>query len=68
MTAYRTTGEVNILNGTLTGLIPFRRGVNIIARENSTCKTQLLRALKQGQCKSAEGQPRVLAFSPKRNS
>lgn len=60
------------LFGVFNEKISFSEGLNIISGENGTCKTQVLKLLKQGKGISPIGdvvpQDRVLAFSPKRNS
>ena len=61
---------VNILNGVLTGNIPFDSGLNIIGGENGTLKTKLLQEIKKGQyvTSPAGTQIKIQAISPKRNS
>lgn len=71
MPSYVAAAEVNILNGLLSGTIPFQGGLNIIAGENGTLKTRLLQEIKSGRFRpndGAPGTPRIQAISPKRNS
>lgn len=52
--------------------IRFNQGLNILAGENGTLKTQILRKIKAGEVKDIEGTKidpqKIMAFSPKRNS
>jgi len=61
---------VDIFSGILKGSIEFTDGLNILSGENGTCKTQVLREIKKGKTiqSSTDANPRIQAFSPKRNS
>lgn len=67
---YIERSNVNIHNGTLAGAMPFEPGLNLIAGENGTLKTQFLRALKTGNHIAAVPNQVVVtqAISPKRNA
>lgn len=68
MAARIGSANIDLLNGTLLGRIDFLPDFNIICGENGTLKTKFLQSLKDGRFNSIDGQPRILAISPKRNS
>ncbi|MBN1367770.1 MAG: ATP-binding protein [Dehalococcoidales bacterium] len=73
MSNYITSADVNILNGLFFKSIQFENGLNIISGENGTCKTTLLKELKESRnikIKAFEtaNQIKIIAYSPKRNS
>ena len=70
--SYIKTVEVNLFN-VFTQTINIKKGLNIISGENGTCKSHFLKALRQLQNVTIEGdlnqlQGRIFAFNPKRNS
>ncbi|GAI05099.1 unnamed protein product, partial [marine sediment metagenome] len=62
--------DIDIFGGVLKSSIEFTAGLNILSGENGTCKTQVLREIKVGKKiqSSTDANPRIQAFSPKRNS
>ncbi|TET68716.1 MAG: ATP-binding protein [Candidatus Aminicenantes bacterium] len=70
MNTYVKSIDIDLFDGILRGSIDFTEGINILSGENGTCKTQVLREIKVGKKiqSSTDANPRIQAFSPKRNS
>ncbi|MCX6096732.1 MAG: AAA family ATPase [Candidatus Bipolaricaulota bacterium] len=73
MTNHIVSASLNLFDGVLDATMAFRPGLNILAGENGTLKTQVLKQLKDakdvsGKVRRAESSIlRVQAISPKRN-
>lgn len=71
MPNYIRQANLNILNGTLSGVMEFGPGLNLIGGENGTLKTKILQQLRDGNVTVASDPTKALriqSISPKRNS